>query len=366
MSRSIGMNMKEIIEDAPDDLDEFAEEEFQNLLEKVQSERYPEAIVKAVFHNCLKSFDTLDETTVGWARMFARIIEEVSFSELHEDGGHEYLWTSEHVSLVPPDSLSDDAVIHSNRVLDEITARTKEVRKNIFGKEEPPFTDYTDACRWIRNETDNQKGTSSEDRDGLRRQKQEEIMQQINEYRNQFGDVECTFSPYSITYYDVPEWEIVTVSDIPPGSRLDDLIHYLSDMTDKTGFTEPALVLFFMTGVRPILPRWKLQKLQQEELNVPDQYQLNLFTRNITEQDFERIHRKLGELEQTDQQPLDEKDRILIETVDMLGGVPDEGVEAFWRDVLERCRQRGITSWNNYNSAKMRWRRLQERLGPPP
>lgn len=348
----------------PDDLEEYTRDEFREEVYDRLDTRYPEIIIKRVVEDVERSNDQLDETHVNWCRLLAGILEAICFSDLFVDQEHRYLWTTDRISLVPPDSLSDDTLLHSNQVLDQIEPATRETRAMIFGDSDAPFDDYARMCRWIRSCIDEHREEVDDEafQDG-RRDMRERIMSLISEYRNRYGEVSCSFRTHRLRYYDIPEWEVTTMSDIPPGSRLDPLFSYLREYTARTGFTEPALVLFVMTGVRPILPRWKLEKRERENPDLPDTFSLDLFAGNITERDFQRIHRKIKELKNvSDMRPLDEKDRVLIEVVDTLGGVPDEGVEAFWRDVLDRCQQRGIESWSTSNSAKMRWRRLQEDL----
>lgn len=345
-------------------IEEISEEEFREQVDEILSDpKYSDATVKRVCEHCIEYMDEFDNLDAEWAWLMAELYEEACFSYLYEKSEDRYLWTTETISLAPPESLSDDTLIFTDRVLDEIEPDTKRKRKEIFGQSDPPFDDYTDSMRWLRGEAEKAKEEfAGGDIEEEKKEMKEQIMSLINEYRNSYGDVECEFTPYSIYYYDIPDWHLTSIDNIPPGSRLDPLIEYLHEQTEKTGFTEPALFIYLMLGLRPILPRWKLEK-KNDDSDLPPSFHLDIYAENITTKDFQRIHRKIKELKNVSKiQPFKSTDRILLSVVDSLGGVPEENVDDFWEEVYEQCEDKGVDSWSSSYSAKMRWRRLQEKL----
>jgi hypothetical protein len=345
-------------------IEDVTEEEFREKVHEILSDpKYSDATVKRVCEHCLEHMEEIDSVSHNWAYLLAELYEEACFSYLYEESGDRYLWTTDTISLAPPESLSDDTLIFTDKVLDEIESATESTRKEIFGQTEPPFEDYPRAVSWLREEAEQAK----EELDGQnnqeeKREMKEQIMSLINEYRNSHGDVECEFTSYSIHYYEIPDFELTTIDDIPSGSRLDPLVQYLQEQSERTGFTEPALFIYFMYGLRPILPRWKLEK-KNNDSNLPASFHLDIYAENITTRDFQRIHRKIKEMKNVSKiQPFKETDRILLSVVDSLGGVPEEGVDDFWEEVYEQCKAKGVDSWSSPYSAKMRWRRLQDKL----
>lgn len=334
---------------------EITEKEFR---EKVHQKNEDEPVValKRACDHYTKKYDQLLEKHVSGANMLAMHISGYSFSYLYDDVEERYLWTTEDVSVLPNDDLSDDTIIQSDQVLDRIEPETRKVRERMFGSADPPFERPEDMIEWIRDVAEQEQEASGKE---LR----EQMMELANQYRNQHGDVDLSFTSYSIRYFILPECKIISIDDIPPGTRLDPLFDYQKKFSGETGFTEPALLLFLMTGIRPLLPRWKVERVKSGTDDLPVSYTVNVYADNVTAEDMKMIHRKIKEMKGISSvQPFRGRDRILIAVVDSLGGVPDEGVDAFWEEVLERCRNLGVDSWSTKNSPKMRWRRLQEKL----
>jgi hypothetical protein len=334
---------------------EITEQQFRRQVHQ-KNEDEPEVALKRACDHYTKNHDQLLDEHVSGANLLAMHISGYSFSYLYDDVEERYLWTTDDVSVLPNDELSDDTIIQSDQVLDRIEDDTREVRERIFGSPEAPFDRPEDMLSWIKEVVEEEQEASGTE---LR----ERMMDLATEYRNEYGDVDLCFKSYSISYFVLPECKIISIDDIPAGTRLDPLFDYQKKLSEETGFTEPALLLYLMTGIRPLLPRWKIERVKSDVEGVQPLYQVDVYADNITADDMTMIHRKIKEMKGIKSiQPFRERDRLLIAVVDSMDGVPEEGVDSFWEEVLERCNDLGVDSWSTANSPKMRWRRLQEKL----
>ena len=132
------------------------------------------------------------------------------------------------------------------------------IRRELFGKETPPFKSYKSAVRWIKQEAEKQPKPSKKDLARLRELDSEitDKLQEVTRLSHQYARFEKR--ALIIPYADLPDrWvkKLYVTRDKPLGPLADES----EKIAEKTGFRQVAVVAWILAGRRPALPGAQLE-----------------------------------------------------------------------------------------------------------
>lgn len=147
----------------------------------------------------------------------------------------------------------------------------------------------------------------------------------------------------------------------------------LSTLSDNTGYHQPELFLFFLTGYPIICPRWSIRRKHNQ---FQEGLEIETFAKNLSSEDFSRMYKqKTAHREGGKASFLSKKDMKLWYAMRKVQQ-SRKGDEAFdqelssnqdklWEAVLKKSKQTedlGPDEWGSPVTVKTRWWRMQKRL----
>src|SRR5450759_3841469 len=143
----------------------------------------------------------------------------------------------------------------------QVESWIESIRRELFGKDQPPFKSYPDAVRWMKQEAKKRPKPSKKDQKRVQELETEIIDKQKkrNRLTRQSGMSIC-WEALSIPYVDFPvrpdSWvEIMPVSfDKPLGPLAIDS----KKISETTGFRQVEVVAWILSAERPVIPGARL------------------------------------------------------------------------------------------------------------
>ncbi|CAN5241594.1 hypothetical protein BH18GEM1_BH18GEM1_08210 [soil metagenome] len=240
----------------------------------------------------------------------------------------------------------------SELLLEAIREDMEATREEIFGSTEPPFDDYQAAIKWVESQL---AGPHTK----LQKQSIDPLLRHAERVRQKGVAVVVKFDLGMIDY--VPPGKPSTQSGpIEPGSPLARLKRFLVRAEIATGLTEPELVIYALTPVHPVFPRYRLRKHTQPSM-IGDvvRWTVLIYAPDLTWEEMREIHRAFVEERRKRLLSLDEQ--VLRRVRAELGEPPKAGrgrITAYWEEFRTRCERWGlvIPTWD---AARNRWKQLE-------
>jgi hypothetical protein len=224
----------------------------------------------------------------------------------------------------------------SSEALKKINSSIKRLRKEFFSKENPPFPNKPKkAYDWLRSEL---RSEDSLIRKELERNKEahHRLFEQVSTNINKLEEIshqswalkkEVKFICYPVkkTWKKEALWE---------GTLLAKLKDEIEKFSEKTGFMEDSLILFLLTGIKPVLLLYNIDRKFSvfDGKDISKKFILSI-QRPLNKKVFDKIFYKVKEFFGSQSQVFKEKHLDLYELVDSYGGPPSNRKRDFWQKV---------------------------------
>lgn len=230
--------------------------------------------------------------------------------------------------------LSPQDIVTSDFLLEKIDPWVKQVRKDLFRSSKQPF-DWDQAIRWIKNEEKSSRRSKDPKviSNLIRLAKSEEKKKTLykpkalEELGKKFGG-RLSFSWPSLPYIkknskDPLRW-------IPAdGPKLTPLAYETKKMAQATGFNQASLVMYVLTGIEPLLSRYRISikthayTMPNKEQIVSREVELTFRCRDLKFEELLGIHKEIKkQLNIKKEIPLKEKSERVNKLVRELGPPP--------------------------------------------
>jgi hypothetical protein len=316
-----------------------------------------------------------------------------------------------HVFPTPGELITSDLLVQ------KIRPYVERLRQELFGSPEPPFASYEAAVEWLvrtgREEREHWQAespppppafqginaefvmweTSPED-DGQSDQRPKVNVWMDAAYQRR-EEAELLADPWwhaSFTRRAIPykasedlspefieRWDSITIFDADsPLGRLERGAH---EIAATTGFSTLSVVAYVLADVQPSRLSMKLNYENirtiirgagpltvQRPYENQIEYQRAIIEiydlENIRADDFEALYRYLrGAVKRSRSKQFTARDRLLLDVVKRLGGVPSKGRMHFWERVCQTCnRESGAKLYKDGHGPRVEYGRLMKRL----
>ncbi len=231
-------------------------------------------------------------------------------------------------------------LVHEQRSISELVVNALEpevqlIRRRLFGGPQPPYT-------------------KEQIEDSFRNKSVTQSM--------------IAFVRQTPTRYE-EEWDYEVSDELPPDLDIsiriplypDTLFEFAEKTAGETGFSEDALILFVLTGIKPQTFQLFKVSFQPKTRGIPfGTFSARIFTSHVTWEVMKEIHREIKRQEPKELE--NPKEATLVSVMDALGGIPNNNKGAFWQEAVNRCRELGIKDWGTPDAARRCYDRLQKRL----
>lgn len=306
-----------------------------------------------------------DQERIKSCCFLAREIDEASFAspdqpeqvesaagEDGEEGGPEDLLES----LGPP---GPEVLVTSDELREFLRPQVEELREKIFESAEPKFKSIEEAVEWIKEEG----SVSPRDRSRLF-EAEVEANKHLTALAAELG-LSLDGPPVTIAsrLLHYPEAGRTRRVGVPAGSRLIELADFAKSAARQTGFSEAGITAHVLTGVPILLSRMTLGRSTFFPGPRPTEYTITVRAHNPTAADFRAAFTGFFKKGRRVVQ-VKEIDWKLCREVRSRGGEPTTKKKKWWKKTGEAI---GFEGKGRGDAARMRWRRLQEKLkGVPP
>lgn len=177
-------------------------------------------------------------------------------------------------------------IAYGNFLLEKITPWAQNLREKLFGQKEAPFYEENSWVDWIKEQSTFPKHDV-------------EVFQLMQELCVKTG-LDCKAStpslPYAITDNEGHWRKWQEVDPVPYGSKTHELSQETESMAKATGFRQVQLVMYILTGSRPlferctvsILPSWK--KLSDNDSLSTVYTSINIYASDFTAKELQIIY----------------------------------------------------------------------------
>jgi hypothetical protein len=312
---------------------------------------------------------------------------------------------------------SPGELIASDLLVQKIGPYVARLRQALFSSQGPPFASYQAAVEWLirtgREERDRWQaespppppwlqGTNAEfakwetwPEDNGQPDQRGEIHVWRDEAHQRRFEAELLAEPWwhpsfirrAIPYKPsgdlspefIQHWESIPIFDADsPLGRLEWGAHEIAEMT---GFSKLSVVAFILAEVQPVRQAVTLdfqtirtvvrgagppavQRPSENEVAYQRAIVEIYAPENITADDFGMLYRWLRQAGKVSRRHrFTARDRLLLDVVKRLGGVPAKGIMPFWERVAQMCnRESGGKQFKNRDHARITYGKLKKRL----
>lgn len=297
----------------------YNKKEFLKELENKSSKHFRKKKAYSIFLKLINSWgkDKFDYSDFAKALSFMNSVE-ISLAREKEEG-KDNLFFSE---------LTFQDILTSEFLLNKITPHVEEVRKKIFGSPKAPF-DWNGAVEWIENEAK---------KPGKNKVNIKELKNKLKKLSKELSENYkfLTLSARSLPYQKKnDEWlHRVNVN----GPKLFHLENETRSMAKAAGFSQPALVIHVLTGIKPLVPRVDintsllLHKLSEQETLSRREINLKIRAKDFTFRELQRIYRMIRkEITLEKGKTLKQKHLRIYNFIRELGKPPSRGELGYWK-----------------------------------
>jgi hypothetical protein len=248
-----------------------------------------------------------------------------------------------------------DSVVLEEALFEHLETDVIEVRREMFGGPETPFSDYALAVEWIERE-------SAADRKRVPLSNSGEFPKTINRLRKLLDKMSDAIGrPVSasietpVLRYVKPGSGILGIK-VKLGSKLLLLLAFAQSGESRYGFTEYALIAYALAGIRPQLARITVATEISSSLKLP-KTTITILARRPSWNDLRRAYRLIREESKRKRaRRFDEEDEALFSAIRKHGGVPwRKGAQGFWQRVGAELRM-------SAGAVRMRFQRLPQEI----
>jgi hypothetical protein len=277
-------------------------------------------------------------------------------------------------------SQASKVLIASTARLEKIQPAVQQLRMAIFGSSDPPFEEYgEDAVAWLEEQGDAKEEEAEIDAFAIAMAGP----RLVPEWTTRNFDL--TPRRRRLMYLDPRSMSINSVG-VGMNTLLDQVRYFVVEAESLTRFSPWALLMHFLTDLRPPWPRWIISESNGEPTiidsdgkemrtrrffapferheGVSEGWNVVINAADITWEEWQEIFKAIEDLRGPRRLLVGHKDQILLEVIYQNGGAPAKGAlgnGAFWRKVQEGCRLRGIDSFGSPDAPRRRYGRLVQR-----
>ena len=205
--------------------------------------------------------------------------------------------------------LTPDTLLTSSFLAEKITPWIETIRTELFGSPTVPFKNVTNSEQWIKQQ---EHLEPSLDYDAM-----EPLLKMVYAFKEQHYPIDFQVGYPSFPYLGSDgrlnfakiarkapqDWSMPQMrEDYRNYSKLNWLENEIRIMTRATGFTQPSLTQFALTGTEPILPRYKsMSRRVYQSLPSGEQMQLvhvsiDINAKDLTFEELRRLYNDFREL----------------------------------------------------------------------
>lgn len=269
-------------------------------------------------------------------------------------------------------SLTPGRSLRSDELMEAITPWVEQVRTEIFGSSQVPFSSYKKAVAWIEataQETPKLSADEKKQSQTLRREIREKarILTRLTGVviSSEMGpEHHLSFPGKNGQQRLVLVWRNRPLMLLADASR---------KMETATNFSQALIVAHILAGVPLLLPSART-KIRHSSRTLPTGEILTHYPAfiefpslpDLTLQELTTLYRMMRqEAGLTKAKKISERDTRLCAIVSRLGGVPRTETGNFWRKVFfeyNKKAPRGMKRWTDWNAPRMAYQRLQRKL----
>lgn len=290
---------------------------------------------------------------------------------------------AEEVNKLVQDILAGESAITPTKIEPTITAKfladqirpwVEDIREALFSTRSAPFSCIEDAEAWL-DETERKVDKWSERVDKWIKQRNEQdayLCVLVERHPSWMNGIEAWGDSPAIAF-ELPTVEplmrekLQHLMSLKPGKppeqdeRVESYKTWLDNILEiykATGFTVKSIEMYILADVLPVLPPFRLAIINEPHLLPSGKSLLNRYAKvtirgDITEKDLRPLHRRIRrELGIRRSKSLSEQNIRLCEMVAQRGGIPEEGVMAFWESVKEEWNKRYRGKYRTYTSVQ--------------
>lgn len=269
-----------------------------------------------------------------------------------------------------------EPTITAKFLADQIKPWIEEIREKLFHSKSAPFRSVNDAEKW-RDEVG---------KDMNKRIKILSAATAIPEYLDYRQALANQSKPPTeedlkklVELFDAAKKALKELGE-PPEQTEDEkrnigliirLLVATKEITEVTGFTWQAVKMFILADAPPVLPPFTLSIFKGTHPLPSGKSLLNHYAKvtirgHITEKDLRSLYRGIRrELGIRRSKSLSEQNIRLCEMVEQRGGIPKEGVMAFWKSMIEEWNKRYRGKYRTYTTVQgiqIAYKRILARL----
>ena len=259
--------------------------------------------------------------------------------------------------------------IASDRLLSKLEPWRAQICKTFFGDAHPPFGSSEEGAAWAKREAMDRHGwMAMEEGEESEAAQLDEVTQILKKVRIE------TASPTNPELIGRNFRELAWISNGGETRSLRELECETREKSELTGFSQLDLLLYILTGQKPILPDVRVvergayaQPIEAEWFSYPSVIH-EFFSRDLTFLDHREVYRQSrAKLNRSTQKPLSEEDQRFLDIIKQHGPMPPRGKGNGREAYCERIRSyRNATNphkpLNSWDAVKRKYERLQNKL----
>lgn len=229
----------------------------------------------------------------------------------------------------------------SDNLIQKIHPWVENLRKEIFESADPPFQhDISGAVKWIEQE-------EQKDRNAIVSEERNKAIDKIEHLAQKFNIPNKNVNE-TLPYFDGKS-EHIKIARAFPKTKLYKLLSSVKRISKATGFSQASLTMYFLTGLKPIIPRHTVTK-KLNLTTLPDGEQIKRTSIsieiNVTDLTFDELKTLYdnyrSSLNIKRKTPIGEEQANFYRFVTSKGGpVKGKGSKAFWKQIQQQ--------WNKSN-----------------
>jgi hypothetical protein len=265
--------------------------------------------------------------------------------------------------------LTPQGIVTSDIVAGKIATWVQTIREQLFGSRVAPFREIGEAIDWIMQKQEQESATWERQKRKPDSEAERDVQHAMKGIQ---GSRECRVelieTYLSLDY--IGRDGLLTPYRILPNMDLDRLEIETVKMSRITGFTQPSLVTYILTDIKPIIPRvivsssQRLRCLSSGDKLEEYRVDLQIRAKDLTYEEIHDIyHRVRNDLQLTRTKPLNKTDYKIYEAVVQRGGPrKGKGTVAFWEELRVECNKNNGTKYKTWRGIKKRYQQIVTRV----
>jgi len=236
------------------------------------------------------------------------------------------------------DAIKPDNIIKTSELIKKITPSIKEIRKGLYGNEDPLFPNNIDKITdWIKEEAKKQALPLEQD---IERNK-EKIINLENEVKFKIKELSRLSHRENRLFTEgnptipVPlriKGKFIGYQDdvwIWPGTKIARFEEETRRLSEQTNYSQLALIIYVLTGIKPLSFGYKISK--EFMIGLWSSIGIEIY-RDMNYKEFIRLFHEVKKFFKSPGKQLTEKHERIYNLVNKLGGIPLTGKMKFWEE----------------------------------